>query len=100
MKEEIESKLQIPVLVTNFPDPYYARESIWVPFAINDLCADEETIIVGHSSGAACGLRIAEKIKLKGLVLVSAYHTDLGDETEAASGYFNHPWDWYEFCNL
>jgi hypothetical protein len=29
-----------------------------------------------------------------GIVLVSAYTTDLGDPGEAASGYFNRPWQW------
>jgi predicted alpha/beta hydrolase family esterase len=29
-----------------------------------------------------------------GLVLVSAYTTDQGDAGEAASGYFNRPWQW------
>lgn len=29
-----------------------------------------------------------------GLVLVSAYTSDLGDRTERASGYFNRPWEW------
>lgn len=29
-----------------------------------------------------------------GLVLVSAYTTDQGDELEAASGYFDRPWQW------
>lgn len=29
-----------------------------------------------------------------GLVLVSAYTSDQGDELEARSGYFNRPWEW------
>lgn len=29
-----------------------------------------------------------------GIVLVSAYSSDLGDELEAGSGYFNRPWQW------
>jgi hypothetical protein len=40
-----------------------------------------------------------EKHKLKGLILVSACHTDLGMESEAISNYYPHadgsnPWDW------
>eukprot|EP00197_Chlamydomonas_leiostraca_P008758 CAMPEP_0202861906 /NCGR_PEP_ID=MMETSP1391-20130828/3137_1 /ASSEMBLY_ACC=CAM_ASM_000867 /TAXON_ID=1034604 /ORGANISM="Chlamydomonas leiostraca, Strain SAG 11-49" /LENGTH=153 /DNA_ID=CAMNT_0049541355 /DNA_START=213 /DNA_END=674 /DNA_ORIENTATION=- len=76
------------------PDPLYARESIWLPFMQNELGCDEQTIIVGHSSGAAAAMRYAEKHRVGGLVLVSAYTTDQGDPTEAASGYFNRPWDW------
>eukprot|EP00658_Telonema_sp_P-2_P070854 TRINITY_DN60238_c0_g1_i2.p1 TRINITY_DN60238_c0_g1~~TRINITY_DN60238_c0_g1_i2.p1 ORF type:complete len:108 (-),score=24.41 TRINITY_DN60238_c0_g1_i2:193-516(-) len=29
-----------------------------------------------------------------GCVLVSACHTDLGDENERASGYYSRPWEW------
>jgi hypothetical protein len=31
---------------------------------------------------------------VRGLVLVAAYDSDLGDELEAASGYFSRPFDW------
>jgi hypothetical protein len=29
-----------------------------------------------------------------GVVLVSAYTSDMGDPLEAASGYFSRPWQW------
>jgi predicted alpha/beta hydrolase family esterase len=32
--------------------------------------------------------------KLLGVILVAAAYTDLGDEDEARSEYFNRPWDW------
>ena len=35
-----------------------------------------------------------EQMSLKGAILVSAAHTDLGDENEKASGYFDRDWDW------
>lgn len=114
------------------PDPLHAREGIWVPFITGTLGADADAVLIGHSSGAAAALRIAEKHRLRGLVLVAAYdsgagrqgspylalpallraHTrpaapdnrprpllhpgpaDLGDELEAASGYFSRPFDW------
>jgi predicted alpha/beta hydrolase family esterase len=31
---------------------------------------------------------------VRGSVLVSVCHTDLGDAGERASGYFSTPWDW------
>jgi len=34
-----------------------ARESIWLPFMEKDLRCDEETVIIGHSSGAAAAMR-------------------------------------------
>jgi len=66
----------------NFPDPYYAREENWIPFLENELKCDSSTILIGHSSGAAAAMRYAENHKLKGIILVSAYWTDLGDSTE------------------
>lgn len=34
-----------------------ARESIWLPFMEKELRCDEETLIIGHSSGAAAAMR-------------------------------------------
>ena len=39
-------------------------------------------------------MRFAEKYKVKGIILVSACHTDLGIDNECQSGYYNRPWDW------
>lgn len=78
----------------NMPDPIVARESAWIPFMRETMGCNEETIIIGHSSGAEAAMRFAEKYKVKGIVLVSACVTDLGDENEAASGYYSRPWDW------
>jgi hypothetical protein len=47
----------IGCLLVNFPDPYYAREIYWKPFVVETLGADEDTILIGHSSGAACAMR-------------------------------------------
>lgn len=78
----------------NMPDPFLARESIWVPFMREDLGCNENTIVIGHSSGAEAAMRFAEKYRVKGIVVVSACVTDLGDENERASGYYNRPWEW------
>ena len=53
-------------------------------------------MVVGHSSGAVCAMRLLETTKLKGVVLVATCHTDLGDENEKASGYFDRAWQWDE----
>lgn len=76
------------------PDPFEAKESIWVPFILNELRADSKTIIIGHSSGAEACMRLMENNSIFGAVLVAACHTDLGAESEAISGYYNHPWQW------
>ena len=82
-------------ILKDFPDQPKCRESIWVPF-VNQIGLDGDTVVVGHSTGAALAMRLLEsdKICLKGVILVSAAHTDLGDEYERRSEYFNRPWDW------
>lgn len=92
VKRELE-KLGLEVVSENFPDPIKAREKYWLPF-ITKLGADENTILIGHSSGAVAALRYAEKHQILGSVLVSACFTDLDLESEKISGYYDHSWDW------
>jgi uncharacterized protein len=93
IKEEFE-KHGLDVISTNFPDPELARESYWIPFLREELKAGNDTVLIGHSSGAIAAMRFAEKYELLGSVLVGAYYTHLGMETEKQSGYFDRPWDW------
>ena len=76
------------------PDPDEAYERTWLPFIREQLAVDEDTIVVGHSSGAEAAMRLCEDTRVKGLVLVSACHSDMGMESEAISGYYNRPWQW------
>jgi predicted alpha/beta hydrolase family esterase len=78
----------------DMPDPYVARESIWLPFMKETLGAHSESILIGHSSGSEAILRYLETNRVKGAFLVSACHTDLGDSNERASGYYSRPWEW------
>jgi predicted alpha/beta hydrolase family esterase len=50
----------VQVAMEDMPDPYEAKESIWLPFMRDVLKADESSIIVGHSSGAEAAMRYAE----------------------------------------
>ena len=50
--------------------------------------------MVGWSSGAIAAMRYAETHKIKGSVLVGPSSSDLGDELEKQSGYFDTPWQW------
>lgn len=93
LKRELE-KLKVKVIASEFPDNQLARECFWLPFLKNDLKADDYSILVGHSSGAIAAMRLAEKNKILGSVLIGSYHTDLGWLTEKQSGYFDRPWDW------
>jgi len=73
---ELRSR-EIEVAIENMPDPYTAKESEWIPFIHNTLKVDENTVVVGHSSGACCAMRLLEKTPVFGAILVSAAHTDL-----------------------
>lgn len=89
-----ESRSFSEVVLRDMPDPVLARETVWLPFIRDELRADANTVLIGHSSGAVAGLRLLESSRLLGLVLVSACFTDLGDEGERLSGYYSRPWDW------
>lgn len=97
LKEELE-KLGVCVIASEFPDSELAREAYWIPFLKENLQADEQTILVGHSSGAIAAMRFAERNRLIGSVLVGAYHTDLGLPKEKQSGYFDREWDFEAIC--
>lgn len=87
-------KLGHEVIAESFPDPIEAKASIWLPYIHDVLKADENTIIIGHSSGAVAAMRYAENNKLFGSVLVGTCYTDLGWESEKISGYYDAPWQW------
>lgn len=93
VKEKLE-QLGLEVISETMPDNYAAKESVWLPFIKNNLKADENTILIGHSSGAVATMRYAEQNKIYGSILVGVCYTDLGNDNEKASGYYNHPWYW------
>lgn len=92
------SALGLAVINRTFPDNVRARAKYWLPF-LEELGANEQTILIGHSSGAVAAMRYAETHRLFGSVLVSVCHTDLGDGGEAASGYYRAPWQWAQIKN-
>ncbi len=93
VKSELESE-GLKVITAQFPDPVLARKSYWLPFLKNTLKVDENTILVGHSSGAIASMAFAQEQPILGSVLVGVYHTDLGIEAEKQSGYFDGVWNW------
>lgn len=90
---KLKSIPNLQVIFRRFPDPVLARAKYWLPF-IKKLGADENTILVGHSSGAVASMRYAEKNKIFGTILVAPCYTDLGIKEEKLSGYYKKPWDW------
>jgi predicted alpha/beta hydrolase family esterase len=92
MEEECAA-LGLTVVNQTFPDNVKARATIWLPH-LESLGAGDDTILIGHSSGAVAAMRYAETHRLLGSILVGVCHTDLGDSGEAASGYYRAPWQW------
>lgn len=88
------TKLGFMVLAPQFPDIPLARANYWIPFLKDTLKADENTVLIGHSTGAIAAMRFAQDHCLLGSVLISSYATDLGMESERLSGYFDRPWNW------
>ena len=91
------SDLVEEVILRDMPDPVKAREKYWIPFLLSEAdvaTKGHRTIIIGHSSGAEAAMRLAEQVRVLGIVLVSACHTDLGMPSEALAGYYNRPWNW------
>lgn len=84
----------ISIDLRGFPDHYHAHEHIWKAFVVEKLELTPSTLVIGHSSGAACALRLMEEHPFAACLLVSAYDTDMGDEVERESGYFNRPFDY------
>ena len=93
LKTELE-KLGYKTFFETMPDSIISRAKYWVPFLKDFVKVGENDVIVGWSSGAVCAMRYAEENKIKGSVLVAPSYTDLGDEMEKQSGYFDKPWDW------
>ena len=85
--------LGLTVVNETFPDNVKARAAYWLPH-LEELGADEDTILIGHSSGAVAAMRYVETHRVLGSILVGVCHTDLGDSGEAASGYYRAPWQW------
>lgn len=82
------------VATPTMPDNHEAKSSVWLPYMRDTLAIGEDTIVVGWSSGGVAAMRYAEMHRLWGSVLVGVCHTDLGDELEHISGYYDRPWDW------
>lgn len=93
VKKKLE-KLGIDVIAENMPDPVLARKKIWLPFIQKRINGDSDSVLIGHSSGAAAIMKFLESNKCRLAVLVGSYYTDLGYDSEKKSGYFDNPWQW------
>lgn len=100
--QDVKQKLEqagLEVIAENMPDPVVARKTIWIPYIKKHIKKDEETILIGHSSGATAILSFLETHTCKAAILVGTYYTDLNDSLEKESGYFDKPWNWEAIKN-
>lgn len=93
LKAQLDS-LGCETFFETMPDSIIARAEYWLPFMQDHIQISENDIIIGWSSGAVAAMRYAENHTVKGLALISPSYTDLDDELEKQSGYFNAPWQW------
>ena len=93
LKAELES-LGFECVFETMPDSIIARSKYWLPFLKEHIKVGENDVIIGWSSGAVAAMRYAEAYKIHGCILVSPCYTDLGDNMEKQSGYYDAPWHW------
>jgi predicted alpha/beta hydrolase family esterase len=98
LKNDLEDLGQETFFET-MPDSIVARSKYWMRFLDDEMVVQSDDILIGWSSGAVCAMRYAQTHKLKGLVLIGPHYTDLGEEFEKASGYFDDEWQWGSIKN-
>lgn len=93
LKAELE-RLGYPTFFETFPDSIIARAEYWLPFLKDHIKAGGGDVLVGWSSGAVAAMRYTQAYSVLGSALISPSISDLGDEIEKQSGYFDTPWNW------
>jgi len=83
-----------PTFFELLPDSIEARAQYWMPFLRDHVRICESDVLLGWSCGAVAAMRCAEQQRVRGLVLVAPYFTDLGFEQVRRSGWVDAPWDW------
>ncbi|MBE7093860.1 MAG: hypothetical protein E7367_04130 [Clostridiales bacterium] len=91
------SKRNTPCLIPTFPTPEHQNYTAWknlLDYYFNKGFINEETVVIGHSCGAAFAVKyILEKaVNIKALITVAGYnHFYSGDHMDQLNGsfYFN-----------
>jgi predicted alpha/beta hydrolase family esterase len=78
LKAELE-KQGYKVTVPALPDPDNPDIKVHLPFVLNNVHFDEDTVLIGHSSGAPLILSVLENIepKIKKAILVAGFYKPL-----------------------
>jgi len=91
----------ISVICETMPDPVICSENLWIPFIKKKLHPYKYKFVIGHSSGALAGMRLAESTNIYKTYLISPALSDGGCERERSSGYYpeqmdgsSRPWKW------
>lgn len=94
LKKELE-KRGYEVWLPSLPNPEFPNLKEWIPFIIKNGKFTEETIIVGHSSGAQIILSLLEKIdvKIKQAILVSGYAKALRKDMDSEKNVDEYNWE-------
>ena len=93
LKNELE-KRGFETFFETMPDSIIARAKYWLPFLENHVKAGENDVLIGWSSGAVAAMRYAETHKIAGSILISPCYTNLDNDLEKQSGYYDSPWQW------
>ncbi len=93
LKQELNS-LGFETTFETMPDSIIARSEYWLPFMKEYLKIGPNDVIIGWSSGAVAAMRYAEENPILGSILVSPCYTDLDDDLEKQSGWYDTPWMW------
>lgn len=98
LKTKLEA-LGFETFFETMPDSIIARSEYWLPFLKEHVKAGPNDVVIGWSSGAVATMRYAENNKILGSVLISPCYTDLDDDLEKQSGYYDTPWQWNNIKN-
>lgn len=79
--------IQIPVLNST------AKAELWMK-TLEQLPIESYDLIMGHSSGVQAAMRLAEKRKIKALLIIGGHFSDLEYPEELSYGWFDKKWDW------
>ena len=83
-----------PTFFELLPDSIEGRAEYWMPFLRDHVRIGENDVLLGWSCGTVAAMRCAEQQRVRGLVLVAPYFTDLGLERVRRAGWVSDAWDW------
>jgi predicted alpha/beta hydrolase family esterase len=86
LHQQLHKPPAVTAALRNMPDPVGARAGVWLPFMESELAVGPDTVVVGHSSGAAAAMRYAEGHRVAGGRGEGPRALSLGPRGRAARG--------------